>query len=78
MDITYDNVADALYIHLTREKVHDSDEVCPGIIIDYSDGGSVVGIEVLDFSRRQGLDLNAIVKLDADQVVPAVVKCPCM
>lgn len=77
MDITYDNVADALYIHITREKVHDSDEACPGIITDYSKNGSVVGIEVLDFSRRQGLDLNAIVKLDADHVVPAVVKCSC-
>ncbi len=77
MDITCDNVADALYIHLTREKVQQSDEICPGIIIDYSKTGGVVGIEVLDFSRRQGLDLNAIVKLDADQVVPAVVKCSC-
>jgi uncharacterized protein YuzE len=81
MDITYDNVADALYIHLTHEKVHDSDEVdsCPGIIIDYSEAGIVVGIEILDFSRRHehGLDLNAIVKMSPDEVVPAVVKCSC-
>jgi uncharacterized protein YuzE len=77
MDITYDNVADALYIHLTREQVDESNEICPGIIIDYSKDGYVVGIEVLDFSRRRGLDLNDLIKLDADQVVPAVVKCQC-
>jgi uncharacterized protein YuzE len=79
MDITYDNVADALYIHRTHEKVHHSDEVdsCPGIIVDYSETGGVVGIEILDFSRHQarGLDLNALVKLSPDEVVPAVVKC---
>nr|MDO8088465.1 DUF2283 domain-containing protein [Candidatus Sigynarchaeum springense] len=77
VDITCDNVADALNIHLAREKLHHSDEAdsCPGIIIDHSKGGGVVGIEVLDFSRRQGLDLNALVKLSPDEVVPAVVKC---
>nr|MDO8118724.1 DUF2283 domain-containing protein [Candidatus Sigynarchaeota archaeon] len=77
MDITHDNMADALYIHITREQVDGSDEAYPGIIIDYSKDGAVVGVEVLDFSLREGLDLNDIITLDADHVVPAVVKCQC-
>lgn len=69
MDMTYDNVADALYIHLTREKATESNEASPGIIIDYSERGDVVGIEIFDVSKRPGLDVNVLVKLDADQIV---------
>lgn len=53
--ISYDRVADALYIKLRDDKIVDSDEAAPGIIVDFNDKGEVVGIEVLEFSRR---DIN--------------------
>jgi len=45
--LRYDRSVDALYIKLKEDKVAESDEVAPGIIVDYNDRGEVVGIEVL-------------------------------
>jgi len=37
--ISYDRVADALYIKLKDDKVVYSDEVSPSIIVDFNDKG---------------------------------------
>ena len=58
--VSYDRVADALYIRLRDDKVVDSDEVAPGVIVDFNGKGEVVGIEVLEFSRRD-IDLKKLV-----------------
>ncbi len=58
--ISYDRVADALYIRLRDDKVVDSDEVAPGVIVDFNDKGEIVGIEILGFSRRD-IDLKKLV-----------------
>jgi len=58
--ISYDRVADALYIKLRDDKVVYFDEVSPGIIVDFNDKGEIVGIEVLGFSRRN-IDLKKLV-----------------
>lgn len=54
--IKYDKTADALYIRLRDEKVVESDEVAPGIIVDLDENNEVIGIEVLWVSKRK-LDL---------------------
>lgn len=41
-----------LYIILNQEQVKESDESKPGIIIDYSEIGNIVGIEILDASKK--------------------------
>ncbi len=51
--IRYDSVADAVYISLSDKKVDESEDVSPGIIIDYSEEGEIVGIEILNFSKRR-------------------------
>ncbi len=58
--ISYDKVADALYIKLKEDRVVDSDEVAPGVIIDFNEKGEIVGIEVLGFSRRD-IDLKKLI-----------------
>ena len=58
--VKYDRVADVLYIRLKDDRVVESDEVVPGIIVDYNEEGEVVGIEVLSFSKRK-LDLTELV-----------------
>lgn len=58
--ISYDKVADALYIRLKEDRVVDSDEVAPGVIIDFNEKGEIVGIEVLGFSRRD-IDLKKLI-----------------
>jgi uncharacterized protein YuzE len=52
LKIEYDCEADALYIRLSELPVAESDEHKPGLSIDYADDGSVIGIEILDASRR--------------------------
>ena len=58
--ISYNKTADALYIRLKDDKVVDSDEVAPGVIVDFNDKGEIVGIEVLEFSRRD-IDMKKLV-----------------
>lgn len=52
MKVTYDSVADALYIYLNpRKKVTKTEIVGEGVNVDYA-GKEVIGIEVLDASER--------------------------
>ena len=52
MKVTYDQEVDALRIILNDEAIEESEEDRPGIIIDYDDRGNIVGMEILDASRR--------------------------
>ena len=52
MRMHYDEQVDALYLSLDESDVVESEEVRPGIILDFNAGGEVVGIEVLDVKRR--------------------------
>lgn len=52
MRIEYDPKADAVYIRLAAGEVADSDEVREGVVLDYDANGRVLGIEMLDVSRR--------------------------
>ena len=48
---TYDPEADAAYIYLADAVVAESEEVAEGVVLDFDDGGRVIGIEVLKASR---------------------------
>jgi uncharacterized protein YuzE len=52
MRIHYDEKADALYLRLDESKVVESEEVKPGIVVDFNARKKVVGIEVLNLRRR--------------------------
>jgi uncharacterized protein YuzE len=52
MKVKYDKEVDVLYIGLSEEKIKESDEDKPGIILDYDEKGSIVGIEILNASKR--------------------------
>ena len=52
MKVKYDKEVDILYIHLSDQKIKESDEDKPGIILDYDDSGNIIGIEVLNASKR--------------------------
>lgn len=58
--VKYDKVGDALYIKIRDDKVFESEEIEPGIIVDYNKKGEIIGIEVLWFSRRK-FDLSKAV-----------------
>jgi len=52
MEIKYAKDVDVIYIKLTDAKVAESDEDKPGIILDYDESGEIVGIEVLNASKK--------------------------
>jgi uncharacterized protein YuzE len=52
MRLHADKNADALYLRLDDSKIVESDEVAPGIVLDYNDRNEVVGIEMLHLSKR--------------------------
>jgi len=52
MKVTVDKEADALYMRLSDTKIKDSEEVKPGVILDYDEQSNLVGIEILRVSER--------------------------
>ncbi|MDI6916541.1 MAG: DUF2283 domain-containing protein [Thermoplasmatales archaeon] len=52
MRVKVDMESDALYFRLCEEHIEDSEEIAPGIVIDYDKEGKVVGIEVLGIKNR--------------------------
>lgn len=52
MKLHVDQKADALYLRLDDSKILESEEVSPGIVLDFDENNQVVGIEVLHLSKR--------------------------
>ena len=52
MKVTYDTNTDTLRIILTDSAIDESDEDKPGVVLDYDRHGNVVGMEILDASKR--------------------------
>ncbi|MBP6653296.1 MAG: DUF2283 domain-containing protein [Propionivibrio sp.] len=58
MKIEYDPTADALYVRLSDQSIIESEQIKPGIVLDYDDAGNVVGIEVLRVSKHDSSPLK--------------------
>jgi uncharacterized protein YuzE len=52
MKVHFDEKADAVYLKLTDSKIIESEEVSPGIILDFDENNQVVGIEMLQVQSR--------------------------
>jgi uncharacterized protein YuzE len=52
MKVIYDKETDTLSIILRQGKVAESDEVRPGLILDYDKAGRLISIELLDASEQ--------------------------
>ena len=52
MKLKIDLENDVLYFRLTESAIVESEEVKPGVILDYDANDNVVGIEILDLSKR--------------------------
>ncbi len=46
MKLSYDKATDSLYIHLSDRTGTDAQEVAEGVVMDFADDGSLVGIDV--------------------------------
>lgn len=49
---SYNSEDDILRLLWSDSKIEESDEVEPGVILDYDASGNVVGIEVLNASKK--------------------------
>ena len=61
MRLHVDKEADALYLRLDDSKIIESEEVSPGVVLDFNERNQVVGIEMLNLSKRTPtLDLREL------------------
>jgi len=68
MLISFDKVADVLYLQFSHEKVKDSKEINEGILIDYGQNDNIIGIEILNYSQHK-INLNEIIRMNADEII---------
>lgn len=52
MKIEFDPIADALYLELSDSEVEKTEEIKPGVMMDYDADGNIIGVEVLYISKR--------------------------
>ena len=61
MRLHVDKEADALYLRLDDSAIVESEEVSPGVVLDYNESNEVVGVEFLHLSKRStNLNLSAL------------------
>ncbi len=58
MVVRYEPQTDMLYIELADKPSAESEEVAPGIVLDFDEHGNLVGIEIEDASQR--VDLSQV------------------
>ena len=63
MEFSFDKIANVLYIRIFRGDVEESDEIAPGIIVDYSKSKQILGLEIINFKSRN-YDLNNLITLN--------------
>ena len=57
MRLRIDHENDALYFRLDESAIIESEEIRPGVILDYDKNDNVVGIELLGLNKRVTLDM---------------------
>ena len=72
MKIEYSKEADALYVYFREVFVASSKEIEDGVVIDFDEKGQLIGIEVLDVSKR--FSLSDIVNINIENLPVEAVK----
>ena len=61
MKLHIDRDADALYLRLDDSPIVESEEVSAGVLLDFNESREVVGVEILQLSKRSSdLDLSSL------------------
>ena len=61
MKLHVDQEAGALYLRLDDSTIVESEEISPGVVLDYNESNEVVGVEMLGLSKRSpGLNLSSL------------------
>ena len=70
MKLKIDKESDALYFRLDDDEVVESEEVQPGIILDFDENGRVIGIEILSLSTRFSPEKLRIMQFETASAQP--------
>lgn len=63
--VEYDSKADAMYIWLRKARYEISEELAENVILDLDKSSRIIGIEILDATRKLGKQLlNKIVSTE--------------
>ncbi len=73
MEVSFDKVANVLYLQFSREQVKDTEEISEEIIVDYGESKFIIGIEILNFIQRKK-NLNELIRMSAEEIVSTLVK----
>lgn len=52
MRVHFDQKSDAIYFRLDDSEIIESEEVSPGVILDFNGKNQVVGFEILNVKKR--------------------------
>ena len=52
MKVHFDKESDAIYFRLDDSRIVESEEVKPGIVLDFNEHNLVVGFEILNAAKR--------------------------
>jgi uncharacterized protein YuzE len=64
MRLKVDKESDALYLRLDEAAVVESEEVQPGVVLDYDAADNVVGVEILNLSKRVAPERLRVLQLE--------------
>jgi len=64
MNIKFDKETDIIYLRFSDAEIAESDEEKPGIIIDYDKNGNIVGIELLEASKKVNKPGSLVYEVD--------------
>jgi uncharacterized protein YuzE len=64
MRLKIDKENDALYLRWNETAIAESEEVQPGVILDFDESGRVVGVELLTLSKRTDPGQLRLVQLE--------------
>jgi uncharacterized protein YuzE len=68
MKVTYDKKIDAVYLELIKLKPEGVIEVADGINVDVTSDGKVVGIELLNASKKVSIDSFLTYEIEAESM----------
>lgn len=63
MRIILDKESDALYFRLDENRIVDSEEIKPGVIVDNDENDRVVGVEIMNISTRASKEQLSSIQL---------------
>ncbi len=67
MRVYYDNEVDAIYIKLGNQKPDGAVEISEGVNVDTTAGNKIVGIEILNASKRMDIKTILSYELELDK-----------